>query len=453
MMHKKASSYNVQTLLDILDQEDAAIYGKTANAEDVRQVLDSIFRANLLSGENSVQLPMWAIMNISALKALSDLDTAHVSFNKYYYNNEYTIPTLSVKLSVPTGPLSRVSDLKLSSIDKETYKDFYNLTTSDEGMDEVFTTVDYKTDAVPVIIPQVVAVAENLAIGDEYKFQIDGINQTYKPTFKVSGIIKDDVGGSSIFINYDNLKQFYVDKNGDDILENLYTGIISKESIIDGQLNLQNIMDIKFLMPRSTISFSNLDTLGNISDKTSLTMSQLLGQRPINVDGEDKVYDSNKYSHSIYAPNTATPLEIIRQAAAQGTELSNTIFTVMQVLIAFIIFIILVVIVSTIIDEALQVLLTMRALGYKPGQINFIVIGNYILGIILFFIVAYIVSIFAWSVIIDLIFNTFGFLLAAPSNAVTPLTAAAIVVVVLSAAWWISMQFVKRRRLTELMEG
>ncbi|WP_148552313.1 FtsX-like permease family protein [Spiroplasma mirum] len=151
-------------------------------------------------------------------------------------------------------------------------------------------------------------------------------------------------------------------------------------------------------------------------------------------------------------PNSISTITLQQAIAKAALKLVNNSLLIMQILNGAIIFIILAVVTSSFIDEASQIILTMRALSYCLGQVNFIVIGNYVLGIILTFILSYFLTLLIWKIALDIIFTKFMVVLNVPLNWQTPLKAGVIIGVVLVLSWMLSMYLVKKRKLNELTE-
>ena len=143
----------------------------------------------------------------------------------------------------------------------------------------------------------------------------------------------------------------------------------------------------------------------------------------------------------------------LQQAIAKATlKLINNSLLIMQILNGAIIFIILAAVTCLVIDEASQIILTMRALGYHSGQVNFIVIGNYVLEIILTFIVSYFLTLLIWNIALDIIFTKFMVVLNVLLNWQTQLKVGVNIDVVLVLSWMLSMYLVKKRKLNKLTE-
>lgn len=276
----------------------------------------------------------------------------------------------------------------------------------------------------------------------------------YKLNIKAVHINNHDTTGNRMFAMYENISSKYVDRSGNNIKDKeLYSGLISKEKILQSKVNIENFQNIKFKMNRLMFSFSNLFPKDVEQNLSSVTLSQVLGLKPLyNKDGKEFYYNSNRNSEFVINPLNSDPIELYKAAIEQGLNITLGIMFAMQILISIVILIILVVITTSIIDEAIQVLLTMRAIGYKSGQINFIVIGNYIIGILLSFIFAYFISFGVWTIINSIIFNLSGIVLPLPISWLIPVITGGTIAGIVAISWAITLNMVSHKKLSNLTD-
>lgn len=116
------------------------------------------------------------------------------------------------------------------------------------------------------------------------------------------------------------------------------------------------------------------------------------------------------------SPNNFEMIILQKLLAQAWLGVLNDSLLILQTLNGMIIFIILTVITSSVIDEASQIILTIRVLWYKPRQVNFIIIGNYVLGVLLIFLLAYVISLVILYFAIDIILHQLSFVINLPLN-------------------------------------
>ncbi|XRZ22512.1 FtsX-like permease family protein [Spiroplasma endosymbiont of Glossina fuscipes fuscipes] len=144
------------------------------------------------------------------------------------------------------------------------------------------------------------------------------------------------------------------------------------------------------------------------------------------------------------------PLNILRTSVDEMLTKMNSSMLMFELLVALIILILLLVVVMVIIDELIPIILTMKAIGYNNGKINFVVMGSYVIGVVITFIVAWIASKLIWQGIGVLICSLFKIVLNIPIDIKGTLIALAIITIILLTSWFVAMNSIKKRRVTEI---
>lgn len=389
-----------------------------------------------ITGKN---LPDWGknIINLSNLIDQTHVKTV-VSFNTLYYNPQTELPVLNLAVTPSNREAAVISDLNLKGIEPDTWAEFYQMKgVSETVMTELFAAPLTRTQ-IPAIISEKIAKLNNLKINDTFEFTVKNVRSTYNLSIVVKGINKNDTTRSNVFINANTIRFLFYDFNGKPVPGDFYDGVISKEKIIYDKINPKDLLmgkqDYKISLQNLTINIFN----HNITDNLGKIMTTITS------DGSDI---------SIFTgPNNVELITLQKLLASAGLGMLNDSLLILQILNGIIIFIILSVITSSVIDEASQVILTMRALGYKPRQVNFIVIGNYVLGVLFTFFFAYVISLLIWHFAVNIILEQFRFVINLPLNWQTPLKVGTIIGIILVLAWLLSMHLVKKQKLNELTE-
>lgn len=384
-------------------------------------------------------LPDWGknIVNLSNLIDQTHIKTV-VSFNTLYYNPQTELPVLNLAVTPSNRETAVISDLNLKGIEPNTWTKFYQM----EGVNktvinELFAAPLTRTQ-IPAIISEKIAKLNNLKINDTFEFTVKNVRSPYNILIVVKGINKNDTTRSNVFINANTIRFLFYDFNEKPVPNDFYDGVISKEKMIYDKINPKELLmgkqDYKITLQNLTINIFNHDITDNLG-KIMTTITS---------DGSDI---------SIFTgPNNVELITLQKLLASAGLGMLNYSLLILQILNGIIIFIILAVITSSVIDEASQVILTMRALGYKQWQVNFIAIGNYVLGVLFSFFMAYVISLLIWHFAVNIILEQFKFVINLPLNWQTPLKVGTIISIILVLSWLLSMYLVKKQKLNELTE-
>ncbi|UZQ30816.1 MAG: ABC transporter permease [Spiroplasma phoeniceum] len=377
------------------------------------------------------------IVNLSNLIDQTHIKTV-VSFNTLYYNPQTELPVLNLAVTPSNRETSVISDLNLKGIEPNTWTNFYQMKGVKKNViNELFAAPLTRTQ-IPAIISEKISKLNNLKINDTFEFTVKNVRSPYNISIVVKGINKNDTTISNVFINANNIRFLFYDFNYKPVPNYFYDEVISNEKMIYDNINPKELLmgkqDYKITLQNLTINIFNHDIKDNIG-KIMTTITS---------DGSDI---------SIFTgPNNVELINLQKLLASAGAGVLNDSLLILQVLNVIIIFIILAVITSSVIDEAKSVILTMRALGYKPRQVNFIVIGNYVLGVLFTFFLAYIISLLIWYFAVNIILEQFKFVINLPLNWQTPLKVGTIISIILIISWLLSMYLVKKQKINELTE-
>ncbi|ATZ18086.1 ABC transporter permease [Mesoplasma melaleucae] len=132
------------------------------------------------------------------------------------------------------------------------------------------------------------------------------------------------------------------------------------------------------------------------------------------------------------------------------TKIVNEIMLIFVLLTTLLLAIILVVIIGIIVEEAKIIILTLQALGYKDKEINWIVMGSYVMGTVISFVFAYVFSVIFWKVLLAWVANKFSVYIFMSVDLKTILITLAVMTIVLLFGWYASNKQVKRNPLTQI---
>ena len=405
---------------------------KSVYLADLTQII------NDLSTSGGLPLPDWLknIVNWTGIIDQSHVKTV-LTFNTLYYNPQTELPLVNLPVTPSINEAAVINDVVLKGIEPQTWAKFYQMQGIDQQVVANLLATPLSRVAIPAIISEKMARLNNLQVGSSYEFTVKNTSTPYNISIIVKGIIKNDTTRRNIFVNADVIRYFFRDFHGQPVPD-LYNGVISKEIMVHDKINPKNLLtgkqNYKITLQNLTINIFNHD----VTDSLQKIM------QTVTSDGSDI---------SIFTgPNNVEMIALQKLLAQAGLGLLNDSLLILQILNGMIIFIILAVITSSVIDEASQIILTMRALGYKPRQVNFIIIGNYVLGVLLMLLLAYVISLLVWYFAIDIILHQFKFVINLPLNWQTPVKVGTIISAILVLSWSLSMYLVKKRKLNELTE-
>ncbi|WP_338971383.1 ABC transporter permease [Spiroplasma endosymbiont of Panorpa germanica] len=297
----------------------------------------------------------------------------------------------------------------------------------------------------------------NLSVGSEFKVRT---NTTRKQplTIKVSGINQSNAFGTLIIASYENyFKAFEADEENNQVLKDYNNGFVygnsiwSKNRLFNGSIDIDNIGS----------SIANLQFAGQsialATGKNAPIFGSLFegilpgGTYNTKAGGENQFSVITNGSLLFQTENAANlPLDLMTATLDTVLARSTVLMTLFILLVAFLLTIILVVIMNIVVDEAANIILTMRALGYKAGEINWVVMGNYIIWTLIGFLISYVLSIIVWTAILEFVWQSFGILIPFPTDWQTPIISFSILSVIIIVGWITAMLKISNRPLTNI---
>ncbi|ATZ18647.1 ABC transporter permease [Williamsoniiplasma somnilux] len=317
---------------------------------------------------------------------------------------------------------------------------------------------NFKKDetALKAIIPYAVARKMNWEVNDivymtsrtsllkPFTIQIVGINKSM--TFSLT----DDW---PIIVDYDNYAEQMFRKQAYEEFkvsqEMMFDRMYSNETLLEGKVDVWNISK-----SISSMKFKGLSLTFSIKNDSSVFMSifgSMLPELP-NVLRVDKnlLLVTNPNLAFISDKSGVAPYNILLATVDNVTQQFNTIMIIFLVLQTFLLAIILIVVMNIIVDEASQIILTMRALGYKTKEINWVVMGKYIIGAIISFIIAYGLSMLIWYIILTVIGNEYQIYIFLPFEWKALVVTFLVLSGIIGLGWYTAYKQVNKRKLNQI---
>ena len=432
----------------------------------------AIFKPTIYKGisstkTNRIQLgkaPSW-FNKISLLSTqIINQKKTYLSFDKLYYQRGKELPEFQMALTPKNIPSnSNIKKIQAIGIDNKTDSNFWQQLYQFQGvsgsvlnqvLNQNFSYNPDGNNVLDAVVSNRIAALYKAKVGDTIPLSLNGgVPSLKKPPPKVSlkilGIAKNDTLSNNIYTSAHNLKQFYQDPlTGKGLSKYYFNSLVSENEIIPEHIDIQKFLAGKQI-PKFALNTLGVSFLNPFNDPSNFKMANALGATEID-DQKATYYDVNNSTSSLIDPAKSLPISIIRQTGQQLLGNIKDVFAVIQAVIAVIVFVLFLVVISSIIDESIRIILTMRALGHRPRNINFIIIGNYVIGIIVFAILAYLVSVGIWLGVVQFVFTSFGILLTPPLGVSTPLIIAAIVAVILGIAWTIARGLIRTKSITQI---
>ncbi|WHQ37136.1 ABC transporter permease [Spiroplasma sp. SV19] len=376
---------------------------------------------------------------------LDDGANSVVTFNDFWYNpnQETTFYSLPVILdSNLDEPGMTIKGLNNNGNVGGYYDNALNWTgISQQQVAEIFKPTN-TPNKIKGLISYKLARNANYKTGDIFKVKTETPNKT-SVEVEVVGVIKNNTVTDDIYTSYDNVMHNLfiantIDPNQPE--KNVYNGLYSQQKMYRGKIDLKNmaksIQNLKFIGNNLAIAAKHnqsiWDALLNINTKT--VTATLISTKA----------GSGRNDFGIL------PLNILRTSVDDMLTKMNSSMLMFELLVALIILILLVVVVMVIIDELIPIILTMKAIGYNNRKINFVVMGSYVIGVVVAFIMAWFASILIWQGLGILIYKLFKIVLNIPIDIKGPLIALVIITIILLTSWFMAMNSIKKRRVTEI---
>ncbi|WP_027063369.1 ABC transporter permease [Mesoplasma seiffertii] len=388
-----------------------------------------------------------------------------VTFNQFLFNKNTDL--LVKNISVLNVDPDKTDNIQLSLVDfkEQAYGNIYNAYKfTGVTQSQIDETAKINEDgSLNVIIPYSIARADNLKIGSKFQVKTKG-KQFAKIDLNVVGINRGETFNIdrkwNIFIDYRTFAKAHFSSKLYDLMFNqkqerlIFTSLFSQEKMLEGDIDVFNIAK----------SLNSLKFTGNalaleLNEDTSMFYSLAVGiAKPLQNLSQ---YINLKASSNIFAltnPNpvsltngySARPINLLRQGVKIVASKVSQLLYIFIGLQTILLIIILVIIMNIIVEEAAVIILTLRATGYKSGQINWIIMGSYIIWAFVSFVIAFTLSTILWQIITYIaaykwqIYISLGFDWRA--LIVTFLVSA----MILSVGWYTSSRQVNRRPLNQI---
>lgn len=222
-------------------------------------------------------------------------------------------------------------------------------------------------------------------------------------------------------------------------IEKDYTITYSDDSFIDD--NLQNKAKINVEATSTSKVFT-----GKVEDIKVIGETETLSV--IKIRQRTKVI-TNPGLFSNYT-NNSMPFNILKAAANFAIEIANKIMFVFVMLSTVILSIILLVVIGIVVDESKATILTMKALGYNSLKVNWTVIGSYLIGLVISFLLAFVVSIIIWQIVLYWVSIQFSVYIFLGIDFRSALITAPIILLVLLIGWYAADKQVRKLPLTQI---
>ncbi len=402
-----------------------------------------------------------------------------LSFNKILYNSKYELPWLHDQL------VSNLFNTYLGSShnsifgiqNSNDFNSFFNKNgLSQSEINTLFndktirTIVSHTTEVntLPIVVSELTAKLMNLHVGQIINSNYQGVSNSSfnqitlfsgsKKTggklsnisnfnLKIDGIMNKNVFSNNMYTTYKDLADFYVDNNNKSYTENdlgLANNIASYNNLSPNAKSLKdlvpsNVSDAYFNI--NNYPFYSWDASGY---DPSLTLENFLTHFGTSVLNDNSIPMFTKY---ISPKNYITQLNNTVHDINIRLEYAQWINIILSILM---ISILLLICMAVILDESEQIIATFKAEGYNKHQINWLIIGNYVVGVIFAAILSIVTSIYALKAIQSLLFNKSKILMNLSLNPWISLIIFGLVITVLWISWIICSKMIDKKTLQEL---
>ncbi|AHI54016.1 ABC transporter permease [Spiroplasma sabaudiense Ar-1343] len=298
---------------------------------------------------------------------------------------------------------------------------------------------------VNAIISKLTAKTFGFKKGDAIEVVIQTENKV-KISLVVSAINNDDIYSHDIIVDDNTFFKNYGDDSINNSSGNLINSLVSTNPLFKFS-NYQSLLEIENTSLVTKTLTNNIDEstpffgtifsdfidypMGNIFDNKPILMTN-----PLNYSDGDGPY-SNLYS-------------IERQHSLDMSRNLIVILNIVLVMIIAIFSIILIVLILAIIDEASKIILTFKSIGYSVLQVNWIVLGDYVIWSLISLLFCYLMasvifygfSIYAWKNMSLLVDHHISFKI--------PLITLGILGIVILCGWLSSYVKIKKKKMTEI---
>ncbi|WP_342258894.1 ABC transporter permease [Spiroplasma endosymbiont of Dioctria linearis] len=276
----------------------------------------------------------------------------------------------------------------------------------------------------------------NKNVGDVFEITL-GKNKTVN--IRIASINENDTLLQDIYVDYSTFIKNVNQVESIDTNELLFNSIISTKVASEGKIDLKDVAG-----SQRNFRYSR-DTYTIASSQNKPWLGSILAP---SIDGNSL---DKPTSVNFFMDSSVITLPILKSVINQVLG-KMTKAMLMYILIDIVLLIILlIVIMNIIITDSINVITIMRSLGYKNGEINWMVMGKYISGSAISYLFAFLASLVVWSGIQAFVWGRFKVLIALPSLPWIPFVSAIILGAILYIGWTAAMLQIKKRPLTLLV--
>ncbi|ATZ16522.1 FtsX-like permease family protein [Entomoplasma freundtii] len=412
------------------------------------------------------------------------LDEPVLNFNNFFFNK--TKENLQLLLNViPQNSDIGATQIDLVDAQKTRFGDVrrqYNFDGVTASQYEKLTIKPEGKNTFNGIIPYAIARQFNVEIGDKLTFYTNtsvreeiniivvGINRSITIPISTYWLIFVDYNlfADNMFSN--DFKKAINFNDNSVLSQYFFNTIISEESMLHGTFDIKAIGQ-----SLNSFSFGGNQLVMNVKPSTNVfgplikQLATLLGvdENKQNARSQDSLIDVN-LNDAIEIDNkmnlvtnpmmmnidtqkmVAFPFNIARNGFANFATTMGDLMTIFLLLQSLLLTIILCVVMNIIVDEASTIILTLRAIGYSQKEINWIIMGPYVVGIIISFILAYAFSNIIWKVFLIVAAEQWDIIVFFPfdwKGLVIPILVLGLIMFI---GWLASNYQVNRRPLTQI---
>ncbi len=276
----------------------------------------------------------------------------------------------------------------------------------------------------------------NKSVGDVFEITL-GKDKTVN--IRIASINENDTLLQDIYVDYSTFIKNVNEVESIDTNELLFNSIISTKVASEGKIDLKDVAG-----SQRNFRYSR-DTYTIASSQNKPWLGSILAP---SIDGNSL---DKPTSVNFFMDSSVITLPILKSVINQVLG-KMTKAMLMYILIDIVLLIILlIVIMNIIITDSINVITIMRSLGYKNGEINWMVMGKYISGSAISYLFAFLGSLVVWSGIQAFVWGRFKVLIALPSLPWIPFVSAIILGAILYIGWTAAMLQIKKRPLTLLV--
>ncbi|WP_017697749.1 ABC transporter permease [Mycoplasma mycoides] len=314
-----------------------------------------------------------------------------------------------------------------------------------------------------VIVPYYYVKSKNLDINSKIVVET---RTTFVKKFvlNVVGINKSETLSISktpdIFLDYD---LFANEMFSEDLYKNnnplIFNQLWSKNKILEGTINFTKLDDsfktIKYYGNNLAIDIRKdapifLSMYSNIFTEFNNFISKYQ-----ELDQQNDIYNTpNPAITTLSRLNSKLfNFNLVKQTISKITTITNQVMSLFILLVSLLLTIILVVVMNIVVDESKKTILTLRAIGYENSEVNWIVMGSYIIGAIISFIIAYLLSNLIWWSFLYYVSYKWHIYIFLAFDFKTLFVTFSVIAFVLFIGWLFSHKQVKKTALTQVTQA